>query len=378
MIQTAIDLSEYLSSDIRKIRDDYFKQFYGKTIETPRWKTCIENLQENFPITTSAMYITQSDAETESKSKEFFHQIWVRFVEEIIVNVDWMDERTRLGAIEKLNSITKVIAFPVDILDTGKIDEYYADYEVVKNDFLQSFLNLRNFIAHKAIERFHHKNKSQWMTHIHGTAVDSKYYPEENFIEIPVGALRNHPFDENLPQYTVYGGVAVMMGRTLAKLFGSHGRQFNQNGELTDWWTEETDREFQLKSKCFGDQLNKLVDSLVSVDVLDNGRMVDEYLTETAGVKVAYMDYKKWLDERDGKDLELPFSENTYHIALQMFWITYGQSMCESGEPDVQQSHIRSSTVPNSILVNGVTLNSENFLIDFNCGVRDAEMCTLW
>ena len=44
---------------------------------------------------------------------------------DILNTVDWMDEATRQRALEKSNSIYTSIAYPPELLDDSKVDEYY-------------------------------------------------------------------------------------------------------------------------------------------------------------------------------------------------------------------------------------------------------------
>lgn len=45
--------------------------------------------------------------------------------EEILKNVDWMDEKTRINALEKAKSMSTHIAYPDELLDNRKLEEFY-------------------------------------------------------------------------------------------------------------------------------------------------------------------------------------------------------------------------------------------------------------
>lgn len=47
--------------------------------------------------------------------------------EEILKQVDWMDDRTRANAIDKARSMSTHIAYPDELLDDRKLEEFYGD-----------------------------------------------------------------------------------------------------------------------------------------------------------------------------------------------------------------------------------------------------------
>lgn len=49
----------------------------------------------------------------------------------------------------------------------------------------------------------------------------------------------------------------------------SQGRQFDQNGNLVDWWQEMTKQKYLEKAKCIIDQYSNYTVSEVGLKVLD-------------------------------------------------------------------------------------------------------------
>ena len=45
----------------------------------------------------------------------------------IVRNVDWMDEHTKISALEKADAMSTHIAYPDELLDDHKLEEFYAD-----------------------------------------------------------------------------------------------------------------------------------------------------------------------------------------------------------------------------------------------------------
>lgn len=51
-------------------------------------------------------------------------------------------------------------------------------------------------------------------------------------------------------------GIGFIIAHEITHAFDDLGRQFNFNGNLIDWWREETARNFMSKAKCIIDQVN--------------------------------------------------------------------------------------------------------------------------
>ena len=66
-------------------------------------------------------------------------------------------------------------------------------------------------------------------------------------------------FDVNLPKYLSYGAFGSVSGHELSHAFDSTGRNFDQNGNYTDWWTNSTVAGFTERADCFVDQYHNYV-----------------------------------------------------------------------------------------------------------------------
>ncbi len=69
--------------------------------------------------------------------------------------------------------------------------------------------------------------------------VDAYYNPSMNDINFPAGILQPPLYDPKAPDAVNYGHVGGMVGHELTHGFDDQGRQFDGNGNLSDWWTPE-------------------------------------------------------------------------------------------------------------------------------------------
>lgn len=94
-----------------------------------------------------------------------------------------MDEKTRANALEKAADMTSHIAYPDELLDDRKLDEFYEGLELNSTDYLGSILNLTIFGTNFSFGRLRKPvNKTEWITHGRPAVVNAFYSSIENSI----------------------------------------------------------------------------------------------------------------------------------------------------------------------------------------------------
>ena len=75
----------------------------------------------------------------------------------------------------------------------------------------------------------------------------------------PAGILQPPTFysygkDPNYLSFLSFGGFGTVAGHELSHGFDQNGRHYDENGTLTDWWTDATVRGFEEREGCFVEQ----------------------------------------------------------------------------------------------------------------------------
>lgn len=98
--------------------------------------------------------------------------------------VAWMDESTRRAAIEKANAMGFNIAYPDELTDDNKLEEYYRGLELQSDSFLHSVLRVRSFAKNQKIKDFRKPIiQNDWRGIAKNVVeVDAFYYPTFNSI----------------------------------------------------------------------------------------------------------------------------------------------------------------------------------------------------
>lgn len=79
----------------------------------------------SLPIAAGALYVRKYfNEEARQNAIEMVADIRAEF-EDILRKVDWMDDHTRQNALDKAKSMSTHIAYPDELLDNRKLEEFY-------------------------------------------------------------------------------------------------------------------------------------------------------------------------------------------------------------------------------------------------------------
>jgi neprilysin len=110
--------------------------------------------------------------------------------------------------------------------------------------------------------------------------------------------------------------------------FDDQGRQFDSDGNLVDWWEQDTKKAYLEKARCIIEQYGNFTEPNVGLN-LNGINTQGENIADNGGIKEAYLAYKKFV-AKNGVEQKLPglnFSSN------QLFWISAAQTWCSVYRP---------------------------------------------
>lgn len=87
------------------------------------------------------------------------------------------------------------------------------------------------------------------------------------YIEIPAAFLQEGLFSSEYPNYLNYGVLGWSSGHEITHGYDNTGRQFDDEGNVVNWWKDETYHKFQTKSECFISQYGNYTNVDVNTEV---------------------------------------------------------------------------------------------------------------
>ena len=165
---------------------------------------------------------------------------------------DWLTEGTRNKAIEKLDKMKVFVGYQEDVNPGTK--ELHLD---PNKSFFELSEDIAQFGKRYTIDHFDDPiDKNKWS----GSAFDinAYYNPESNSINFPAGILQAPFYDKNQSVEKNYGGIGVVIGHEITHAFDSNGADYDENGDMHNWWTKADTKAFDKRIKAFEDQWNGL------------------------------------------------------------------------------------------------------------------------
>ncbi|XP_050023109.1 neprilysin-1-like isoform X1 [Dermacentor andersoni] len=372
----------------RKIRDALFevkKATSGVLEMPPRWQECTVLINSAMMEITGYLYVKEKfSAEAKSEVEDLVFRLKEIF-RETLEQSKWMDDVTRQKALRKLEKMDSKIAYPKWGLDMKYLEKLY-EY-VPQLDPTSTFLKIWHFIAvnngRRKLEKLRKRYKKdlEW---INGAAVVNAFYdPATNEMVYPSGILQGVFYQYGLPRSINFGAIGTVVGHEMTHGFDDTGSQFDANGRLEQWWTNETRSKFDQKALCFKRQYGSIAVKTLNM-TLNGNNTVGENIADNGGIRTAFKAYNKLLyDSRQLEDTRLEGLEE--FSGKKLFFISNAMVWCNKARDGYLRELIQYDPhSPNRYRINVPMGNMEAFSTVFKCSKRSAmyrqkkDRCILW
>ncbi|XP_060860161.1 neprilysin-2-like [Metopolophium dirhodum] len=377
--RSVIDSLSYMTEELRNRQYKYKKELNPNFKVYPRSNYCMKISTELFNLATGSLYVKRVFNENAKQNAlEMVNGIKEELYKTLSSN-EWMDDRTREKAMDKAKAMTHTIAYPDELLDDSKLNAYYENLEVNDQDYYTSLLNWTKFSTDYEFSKLKSFNKSDWVF-LSGTVttVNAYYQPQKNNIILPVGILQGAFFSNDRPQYMIYGGIGSVIGHEITHGFDNEGKKFDRHGNLANWWTEETNKRFLEKQKCFIDQYGNYTVHEIGLKV-DGNITLDDNMSDNGGLKLVYDAYRVWA-KGHGVEPRLPGLQE--YTPQQIFWLSYANVWCSKDTLKYLKNSMTDVHSPNRFRVNGPLSNKKFFSDDFRCplgsNMNPVKKCQVW
>jgi putative endopeptidase len=192
---------------------------------------------------------------------------------------EWMTPETRERAIEKLGTLRVKVGYP----EPDKW-ETYEDVEIGDSYFASVLSAANASIRESLAEAGLPVDREEWG--INAQTANAYYSPLNNEIVFPAAILQPPFFDYRADPASNYGAIGFIVGHEITHGFDLSGSKFDQNGNLTDWWTAADRQRFEELNQALVAQYDEIE---VLPDLFVNGQLtVTENVADLGGIETAY------------------------------------------------------------------------------------------
>lgn len=345
------------------------RKLSGQQEQQARWKRCSNSVNGSLGEALGKVYVEQYFAgDSKAKMLEMVHDIEAA-MDRDIDSLDWMSAQTKVRAKEKLHGVTNKIGYPDKWRD-------YSSLKISADDAFGNAERATEFENDRELNKIGKPvDRTEWsMT---PPTVNAYYDPSMNDINFPAGILQPSFYDKSQDDAINYGHIGAVIGHELTHGFDDEGRKFDAKGNMSDWWSPEDAKKFEIRTDC----LVKEYGGFTAVDdVKVNGKLtLGENTADNGGLVLAYMAY---LERAKANGVDLTAEKDGY-TSPQRFYIGFAQNWCENARPEqVRNQVLTDGHSPNRFRANGAIVNQPGFAAAFACkkgaAMVPAASCRVW
>lgn len=299
LVNSLTGVTSYLSDELRVTGGEFSRAISGsKEASTPK-KSAYRLATNRFNQTVGLYYAHKYFSSAAKKDVgHMVHQMIAVYKKRLQKN-QWLSQSTRKQAVVKLDALGINVGFPEEL------DPLYKKFIVNEHQsLLENALNFSEIVIRNHFERYGKEvDRTRWQMPAH--MVNAYYDPQFNVIVFPAAILQAPFYDINQSASANYGGIGAVIAHEISHAFDNNGAQFDEKGNLHNWWTEDDLKHFQTLAEDMIKEFNGLKTPAGKV----NGKLVvSENIADAGGLSCA-----------------LEASKNEAHPDLKAFFINWAR-----------------------------------------------------
>lgn len=307
-----------LSNFAPVLGDDYFNLWFGFYREglsgisepRPQWKRAVNSINGNMGELLGQLYVDRHFQPEAKNRMDTMIKNLIKAYEKSIIELDWMSEDTKQQALVKLSKFSPKIGYTDEWRD-------YSKMEITAGDLVGNIKSAAEFEHNRNLNKLDAPvDKGEWF--MTPQTVNAYYNPIWNEIVFPASILQPPFFNVNADDAVNYGGIGAVIGHEIGHGFDDQGRQFDGDGNLNDWWTEDDTTKFDERKNALAAQY----DSYVVIDGLTiNGQFTSgENIGDLGGLSIAYLAYKLSLEGKEAPVIDGWTGDQRFFLGWAQVW----------------------------------------------------------
>jgi putative endopeptidase len=343
----------YLNSDIEKQNFKFYSTVMnGVSKQKPRWKRVVGQTDNYLGELIGQVYVGEYLPKgSKEKLLEIGNNIRDVYADHI-KKLDWMSEATKVKALNKLSKIVMKVGYPDKWKDLSsmKIDRKSYCANVIQAN-IWGYKDMINKYG-KPVDR------TEWS--MQPQTYNAYYNPSNNEIVVPACNIIVPGYEGRMPDDAILYGIigGSTFGHEITHGFDDQGSQYDEKGNLNNWWTPEDLKKFQAKTKLIVAQFNKY--TVLGNKHINGEATQGENIADLGGVVMGYEAFKKTAQYKNNQKISNLTPD-------QRFFLAYGYAWMVNSKDEALASQIMTDVhAPAQFRINGPLSNIPEFYKAFN------------
>ncbi len=284
------DLINNYAGYLNKSIDNQNFYFYSTVMNgvkerKPRWKSIVAQTDNALGELIGQVYVEEYLPKgSKEKLLEIGNNIRNVYAEHI-KKLDWMSETTKQKALVKLSKIVMKVGYPDKWKDMSSIS-------IEKGSYCKNVMAVNKWNYNDMASKFGKPvDRAEWG--MYPQTYNAYYNPSNNEICVPACNILVPGFEGRMPDDAVLYGIigGSTFGHEITHGFDDQGSQYDEKGNLNDWWTKEDRAKFLAKTKLIVEQFNKY--EPIKGKFINGDATQGENIADLGGVVMGYEAFKK-------------------------------------------------------------------------------------
>ncbi len=269
----------------------------GTPVQRDRWKRGLDLANGYVGQEIGQLFVAEHFPESSKTEMVELVDYLVKAYHERISQLSWMTPATRERALEKLAKFQAKIGYPDKWRDYTGL-EFESDGAALVENVRRGSAFLHDYELNKVSKPY---DRSEWFST--PQTVNAFYNPTVNDITFPAAILRPPFYSPDADAAENFGAIGAVIGHEIGHGFDDQGSQYDGDGNLHSWWSDEDRAAFTERTAKLVDQFQGLVPTSVREAGIEttgvNGEFtLGENIGDLGGLGIAIVAYRMYLADR--------------------------------------------------------------------------------
>ena len=327
----------------------YGTKLSGATQQRDRWKRAVGLAESLVGEEIGQVFVEKHFPASSKREMDELVDYLIAAYRERISQLEWMTPATRERALEKLSQFKAKIGFPDSWRDYSGLEVSAKGADLLANARAGSAFS-HDFELAKIGKP---ADRNEWVTT--PQTVNAFYNPVVNDITFPAAILRPPFYNPEADAAENFGAIGAVIGHEIGHGFDDQGSQFDGQGNLNSWWSDEDRAAFEKLTAKLVEQFNGQVPTVLKEAGIEstgvNGSFtLGENIGDLGGLGIAVVAFQNYCADKgidlqgkeekfevDGAEPEL--AEHTYN-GLQRFFLAWARVWRTAIRPEMATQYL--------------------------------------